>query len=69
VGRASLIFRAGDKIFIESPNENRGNRYFPGLLEPYAPAGRAPDGEIVIAKNGALDLDPLRSGSIRQHPE
>src|SRR5262249_3206897 len=64
----SLIFRDGDEVFIQSRDEKPLNRYFPELLEPIKsqlPARCVFDGEIVIARNNALDFDALQ---LRLHP-
>jgi ATP-dependent DNA ligase len=53
---------------IQSRDEKSLNRYFPELLEPLRsqlPARCALDGEIVVAKDGALDFDALQ---LRIHP-
>ncbi len=62
------MFRDGDEILIQSRDEKSLNRYFPELLEPLRsqlPARCVLDGEIVVAKNGALDFDALQ---LRIHP-
>src|SRR5919106_3476092 len=67
-GFRALVFRDGDEILIQSRDEKSLNRYFPELLEPLRsqlPARCVVDGEIVIAKNGALDFDALQ---LRIHP-
>src|SRR3989442_274270 len=67
-GFRALVFRDGDEIFIQSRDEKPLNRYFPELLEPLRsqlPAQCVLDGEIVIAKNGALDFEALQ---LRLHP-
>src|SRR5437867_4873323 len=67
-GFRSLVFRDGDEILIQSRDEKSLNRYFPELLEPLQsqlPARCVLDGEIVVAKNGALDFDALQ---LRIHP-
>jgi ATP-dependent DNA ligase len=67
-GFRSLIFRDGDEILIQSRDEKLLNRYFPELLEPLGsqlPARCVLDGEIVIARNGALDFEALQ---LRIHP-
>jgi ATP-dependent DNA ligase len=63
-----LIFREGDEILIQSRDLKSLNRYFPELLEPLnlqLPNRCVLDGEIVIARNGALDFDALQ---LRIHP-
>jgi ATP-dependent DNA ligase len=67
-GFRTLIFRDGDEVFIQSRDEKPLNRYFPELVEPVQkqlPAHCVLDGEIVIARNGALDFDSLQ---LRLHP-
>ncbi len=67
-GFRALVFRDGDEILIQSRDEKSLNRYFPELLEPLRsqlPARYVLDGEIVVAKNSALDFDALQ---LRIHP-
>ena len=67
-GFRALVFRDGYEILIQSRDEKSLNRYFPELLEPLRsqlPARCVLDGEIVVAKNGALDFDALQ---LRIHP-
>ena len=67
-GFRALMFRDGDEILIQSRDGKSLNRYFPELLEPLRsqlPARCVLDGEIVVAKNGALDFDALQ---LRIHP-
>jgi ATP-dependent DNA ligase len=67
-GFRTLIFRDGDEILIQSRDEKPLNRYFPELIEPLhaqLPARCVLDGEIVIARNGALDFEALQ---LRLHP-
>jgi ATP-dependent DNA ligase len=67
-GFRALVFRDGDEILIQSRDEKPLNRYFPELLEPlrlHLPARCALDGEIVVAKDGALHFDALQ---LRIHP-
>src|SRR6266481_292243 len=67
-GFRALVFRYRDEILIQSRDEKPLNRYFPELLEPLQsqlPARCVLDGEIVVAKNGALDFDALQ---LRIHP-
>jgi ATP-dependent DNA ligase len=67
-GFRALVFRDGDEILIQSRDEKSLNRYFPELIEPLRsqlPARCVLDGEIVVAKNGALDFDALQ---LRIHP-
>jgi ATP-dependent DNA ligase len=63
-----LVFRDGDELFLQSRDEKALNRYFPEIIEPLKaalPARCALDGELVIARNGALDFDALQ---LRIHP-
>jgi ATP-dependent DNA ligase len=67
-GFRALIFRDGDEILIQSRDQKSLNRYFPELIDPLL--GQLPcrcvlDGEIVIARDGALDFDALQ---LRIHP-
>ena len=67
-GFRALVFRDGDEILIQSRDEKSLNRYFPELLEPLRsqlPARCVLDGEIVVAKDGALDFEALQ---LRIHP-
>ncbi|HEY2990615.1 MAG TPA: ATP-dependent DNA ligase [Candidatus Binatia bacterium] len=67
-GFRALVFRDGAEILIQSRDEKSLNRYFPELLEPLRsqlPARSVLDGEIVVAKNDALDFDALQ---LRIHP-
>src|SRR5262245_11022936 len=67
-GFRALVFRDGDEIVIQSRDEKSLNRYFPELLDPLRsqlPPRCVLDGEIVIAKNGALDFEALQ---LRIHP-
>jgi ATP-dependent DNA ligase len=67
-GFRALVFRDGDEILIQSRDEKSLNRYFPELLEPLRsqlPARCVLDGEIVVAKDNALDFDALQ---LRIHP-
>lgn len=66
-GFRAIVFRDGDEILIQSRDEKPLNRYFPDLLEPLKqlPSRCVVDGEIVIAKKGALDFDGLQ---LRIHP-
>lgn len=63
-----LVFRDGAEILLQSRDEKSLNRYFPELLEPLLsqlPARCVLDGELVVAKDGALDFDALQ---LRIHP-
>src|SRR5947208_888905 len=67
-GFRALVFRDGDEILIQSRDEKSLNRYFPELLGPLRsqlPARSVVDGEIVVARNGALDFEALQ---LRIHP-
>ena len=67
-GFRTLVFRDGDELFIQSRDEKPLDRYFPELAEPLKaqlPAQCVLDGEIVIAREGALDFDSLQ---LRLHP-
>jgi len=67
-GFRALVFRDGDEIQIQSRDEKPLNRYFPEVVEAclsQLPARCVLDGEIVIAKNNALDFDALQ---LRLHP-
>ncbi len=63
-----LVFRDGDELFIQSRDEKPLDRYFPELVD--ALKGQLPprvvlDGEVVIARDGALDFEALQ---LRLHP-
>ncbi len=67
-GFRALIFRDGDEVLIQSRDEKPLDRYFPELLEPLQkqlPKRCVLDGEVVVAKDGALDFDALQ---LRIHP-
>lgn len=67
-GFRALVFRDGDAINIQSRDEKPLARYFPELLPPLTeqlPPQCVLDGEIVIARDGALDFDALQ---LRLHP-
>ena len=67
-GFRTRVFRDGDEIALQSRDEKPLERYFPELLEPLKlalPARAVLDGEIVIAKNEALDFESLQ---LRLHP-
>jgi ATP-dependent DNA ligase len=71
-GFRAIVFRDGDEVLIQSRDEKPLNRYFPELLEPLRrglPTRYVADGEIVIAKGGALDFDELQLRCIRRHRE
>ena len=59
-GFRALIFRDQDEILIQSRDQKSLNRYFPELIDPLLqqlPERCVLDGEVVIARNGALDFD------------
>jgi len=67
-GFRALVFRDGDEIMIQSRDAKPLNRYFPELLEVLGaqlPARCVLDGEIVVARDGALDFEALQ---LRIHP-
>jgi ATP-dependent DNA ligase len=67
-GFRALVFRDEDEVLIQSRDEKPLTRYFPELVEPIKstlPLRCVLDGEIVIAKNGALDFEALQ---LRLHP-
>jgi ATP-dependent DNA ligase len=67
-GFRALVFRDADEILIQSRDAKSLNRYFPELLDELQtqlPPRCVLDGEIVVAKNGALDFEALQ---LRIHP-
>lgn len=67
-GFRALVFHDGDEILIQSRDKKSLNRYFPELLDPLRmqlPHQSVLDGEIVVAKSGALDFEALQ---LRIHP-
>jgi ATP-dependent DNA ligase len=69
-GFRALVFRDGSEAYLQSRDLKPLNRYFPELEEPLrALGGRNArfvlDGEVVIARDGALDFDALL---LRIHP-
>lgn len=67
-GFRALVFRDGDEVYIQSRDTKPLNRYFPELEAPLLaqlPPRCVVDGEVVIARNGALDFDALL---MRIHP-
>ena len=67
-GFRTLIFRDGEEVLIQSRDQKSLNRYFPELLAPLRaglPEQCVLDGEIVVARSGALDFDALQ---LRVHP-
>src|ERR1051325_4807033 len=70
-GFRALVFRDGDEILLQSRDEKSLNRYFPELIEPLRaqlPARCALDGEIVVARDGALEFDALPMRTHRAAP-
>ncbi|HKO54220.1 MAG TPA: ATP-dependent DNA ligase [Polyangiaceae bacterium] len=67
-GFRTVIFRDGEDVLIQSRDQKSLNRYFPELLTPLRaglPEQCVLDGEIVVARGGALDFDALQ---LRVHP-
>lgn len=67
-GFRALVFRDGDEVLIQSRDLKPLNRYFPELIEPLLaqlPDRAVLDGEVVLARNGALDFEALQ---MRIHP-
>jgi ATP-dependent DNA ligase len=67
-GFRTLVFRAGDELLLQSRDLKSLNRYFPELLEPLRaalPDSCVLDGELVVAREGALDFEALQ---MRIHP-
>ena len=67
-GFRALVFRDGDEVLIQSRDEKPLNRYFPELIKPLTsqlPKSCVLDGEVVLARDGALDFDALQ---LRIHP-
>ncbi len=67
-GFRALVFKDGDGIYVQSRDEKPLARYYPELLPPLVaqlPPHCVLDGEIVIARDGALDFDALQ---LRLHP-
>src|ERR1700709_1692859 len=67
-GFRTLVFRDGDELLIQSRDAKSLNRYFPELVPPLLaqlPERCVCDGEIVVARAGALDFDALQ---LRVHP-
>jgi ATP-dependent DNA ligase len=69
-GFRALVFRDGQEVYLQSRDLKPLDRYFPELIEPIRGIG-APDarfvldGEIVIARDGALQFESLL---LRIHP-
>ena len=67
-GFRTLLFRDGDELLLQSRDQKPLNRYFPELVAPLLgglPKQCVLDGEIVVARSGALDFDALQ---LRVHP-
>ncbi|MEK6721726.1 MAG: ATP-dependent DNA ligase [Chloroflexota bacterium] len=67
-GFRAVVFRDGDELFIQSRELKPLDRYFPELAAPLLmslPTRCVIDGEIVIARDGALDFEALL---LRIHP-
>jgi ATP-dependent DNA ligase len=67
-GFRTIVFRDGAEILLQSRDEKPLNRFFPEIVPPlltHLPQRCVLDGEIVIARNGALDFDALQ---LRLHP-
>lgn len=67
-GFRALVFRDGADVYVQSRDLKPIARYFPELLAPLrdgTPPRCVLDGEIVVAKGGALDFDALL---LRIHP-
>src|SRR5262245_37802456 len=63
-----LVFRDGGELLLQSREEKPLDRYFPELRAPLLaqlPDRCALDGELVIARDGALDFEALQ---MRIHP-
>jgi ATP-dependent DNA ligase len=67
-GFRAIVFRSGDEILTQSRDLKPLDRYFPELADPLRaslPERCVLDGEVVIAKDGALDFEALL---LRIHP-
>jgi ATP-dependent DNA ligase len=67
-GFRTLVFRDGEEVLLQSRDEKSLNRYFPELIDPLLqqlPQQCVCDGEIVLARAGALDFEALQQ---RVHP-
>ncbi len=67
-GFRALVFRDGDSVFTQSRDLKPLDRYFPELADPLRaalPDRCVLDGEVVIARDGALDFEALL---LRIHP-
>ena len=67
-GFRAIVFRDGDEVYTQSRDLKPLDRYFPELAEPLRaalPERCVVDGEVVIARDGALDFEALL---LRIHP-
>jgi ATP-dependent DNA ligase len=67
-GFRAIVFRAGERVYIQSRDLKPFDRYFPELEEVFRrtlPPRCVVDGEIVIATERGLDFDALQ---MRIHP-
>jgi ATP-dependent DNA ligase len=67
-GFRALVFRDGDELYTQSRDLKPLDRYFPELAEPLKaalPERCVLDGEVVIARDGALQFESLL---LRIHP-
>lgn len=67
-GFRALVFRDGDALELRSRDDRPLLRYFPEVgeaLREALPAAAVVDGELVVARGGALDFDALQ---LRLHP-
>ncbi len=67
-GFRALVFRDGDEVYTQSRDLKPLDRYFPELADPLRaalPERCVLDGEVVIARDGALDFEALL---LRIHP-
>jgi ATP-dependent DNA ligase len=67
-GFRAIVFRDGDRVYLQSRDLKPLDRYFPELLAPLRaalPERAVVDGEIVIAAEDGLDFDALQ---MRLHP-
>jgi ATP-dependent DNA ligase len=67
-GFRALVFRDGDEVYTQSRDLKPLDRYFPELAAPLRaalPDRCVLDGEVVIARDGALDFEALL---LRIHP-
>ncbi len=67
-GFRAIVFRDGDAVYTQSRDLKPLDRYFPELRAPFLaqlPERCVLDGEVVIARDGALDFEALL---LRIHP-